>query len=190
MASMNLGKAFLAAVLIGAAAVVAAAYFPTEPQPVPPPPVTSAGPAVLTQGIHVRDQLRLADVSRLGQQGYRTIIDLRPDGEAKDQPPSTAVAEAAAKAGLKFAYVPTPNGNIPDSVVADLTRALTGTEGPVLLYCRSGSRAARVWALAEASRPGGGDAAAIAQAVKAAGQKVDDLMPRITTRIAARPGSR
>lgn len=185
---MSLGKAFLAAVLIGATAVVAAAYFPTLPKPVPPP-LTTAAPATLAQGIHVRDQLRLADVSRLGEQGFRTIIDLRPDGEAADQPTSTAVAEAAAKAGLRFAYVPTPQGAIPDAVVSDLAKALQDTEGPVLLYCRSGNRAARVWALSEASRPGGGDAAAIAQAVKAAGQKVDDLMPRITTRIAARPGS-
>lgn len=186
---MSLGKAFLVALLVGAAVMVAMAYVPTAPRPTAPGTAASAMPAVLARNIHVRDQLRLADVDGLGGKGYRTLIDLRPDGEAPDQPSSATVAQAAAGAGLKFIYVPTPNGAIPDTVVADLTKALDGVEGPVLLYCRSGSRAARVWALAEASRPGGGDAAAITHAVKAAGQKVDDLLPRITARIAARPGS-
>lgn len=183
---MSLLKAFLAAFALGAGAIVVMANLPDStvapPQTVAPP----TAPAVLSPTIHVRDQLQLADLAQIRAKGYRTLIDLRPDGEAKDQPPSSAVAEAAAKAGLKFAYVPTPNGNIPDSVVADLTRALTGAEGQVLLYCRSGNRAARVWALAEASRPGGSDASTIIGAVKTAGQKVEDLVPRITARIAAR----
>ena len=181
---MSLSKTFFAAVLVGAAAVVAMAYLPTVPRPVPP--AQAVVPAKLTQSIHVREQVPLADVPGLSVKGYRTIIDLRPDGEERDQPASAAVAQAAAGAGLRFAYVPTPRGAIPDAVVADFARALDGAEGPVLLYCRSGSRAARVWALAEAARPGGGDAAAIAGAVKAAGQEVDDLMPRIAARIAAR----
>ena len=183
---MSLLKAFLAALLLGAGAIVVLANLPDStvapPQAIAPP----RAPAVLSPTIHVRDQLQLADLTQIRDKGYRTLIDLRPDGEAKDQPPSTAVAEAAAKAGLKFAYVPTPHGDIPDAVVGDLTKALDGAEGPVLLYCRSGNRAARVWALAEASRTGGGDAPSIIGAVKTAGQKVDDLVPRITARIAAR----
>lgn len=181
---MSLPKAFLAASLLGAAGVVAMAFMPVAPKP----HVSrhTSQPAALRHDIHVRDQISIADVSGLDRSGYRMLIDLRPDGEARDQPASDAVALAAAKAGVRFAYVPTPNGDIPDSVVQQLSKALEGAEGPVLLYCRSGSRAARVWALAEASRPGGADATAIADSVRRAGQKVDDLMPRIAARIAAR----
>lgn len=140
----------------------------------------------LLDGVSVRDQIRLGAVADIGKQGIRTLIDLRPDGEAPDQPPSSEVAKAAASAGLRFAYVPTPNGAIPDATVDALAKALAGSDQPVLLYCRSGSRAARVWALAEASRPGGASASVILSTVNAVGQKADDLVPRIEVRIAAR----
>ena len=78
------------------------------------------------------------------------------------------------------------HGDVPDHVVRDLAQALGVAERPVLLYCRSGKRAARVWALAEASRKGGPLKADIVGAVLAAGQPVDDLLPQIEARIAAR----
>ncbi len=151
------------------------------PDKAPPPPAT------LGEGISVRDQIALADIPGIKARGFRTLIDLRPDGEAADQPPASAVATAAGAAGLKFAYVPTPHGEIPAATVDAFAQAIATAEKPVLLYCRSGNRAARVWALAEASRSGGADAAAIAETVRSAGQKVDDLKAQIATRIAQRP---
>lgn len=151
------------------------------PDKAPPPP------ARLDEGILVRDQITLASIPKIKEQGYRTLIDLRPDGEAPDQPPAAAVSQAAAAAGLRFAYVPTPHGEIPAATVDAFAQAMATAEKPVLLYCRSGNRAARVWALAEASRPGGADAATIADTVRRAGQKVDDLQAQIATRIAKRP---
>jgi protein tyrosine phosphatase (PTP) superfamily phosphohydrolase (DUF442 family) len=55
-----------------------------------------------------------------------------------------------------------------------------------MLYCRVGSRASRVWALAEAGRPRGASAADIAASVNNAGHRVDDLLPAIEARIAMR----
>jgi uncharacterized protein (TIGR01244 family) len=87
---------------------------------------------------------------------------------------------------MLFAYIPTAHGDIPDATPEALARALESAEKPVLLYCRSGSRAARVWALAEAARADGPNAATIAAAVRGAGQKVDDILPRIEQRVAQR----
>lgn len=142
--------------------------------------------SALAPNVGVRSQIAVADVAGIQGSGYRTLIDLRPDGEATDQPPSAVVAGAAGNAGMKFAYVPTPHGDIPDATVDAFAKALSEAEGPVMLYCRSGSRAARVWALAEAARSGGADQAAIEAAVVAAGHKVDDIRPRIAQRIAQR----
>jgi uncharacterized protein (TIGR01244 family) len=76
---------------------------------------------------------------------------------------------------------------MPDAVADDLAAALSATDaGPVLLYCRSGRRAARAWALAEASRRGGLTAEEIESAVRNVGQPVDDLRDRIRGRVAAR----
>ena len=60
-----------------------------------------------------------------------------------------------------------------------------GSTGAV--YAETPDRPAQVWALAEASRPGGADAAAILQTVKSAGLNADEVASQVNTRIAKRP---
>ncbi|MDX2155283.1 MAG: TIGR01244 family sulfur transferase [Hyphomicrobiaceae bacterium] len=182
---MSLSRTFLLSVLIGVIGVVGLAFASRDP-------VRMAGQRAapvahsLSRHVDVRDQITIAEIGRLKADGYRAIISLRPDGEAADQPPSEAVRRAAEAEGLSFAYIPTPRSTIPDATVDELSRVLATADGPVLLYCRSGSRAARAWALAEASRQGGSSMPAIIEAVRGAGQRVDDLLPRIEARLAAR----
>jgi uncharacterized protein (TIGR01244 family) len=140
----------------------------------------------LTTTIAVSEQVSLASVANVGRQGFTTVIDLRPDGEAADQPSSAEVGKIVLEQGLRFFYVPVPHGAIPDTAVAQLNQALTGSSGPVLMYCRSGKRAARTWSLVEASRPAGMEPAAILAAVKQAGQSSDDLETAIRERFAQR----
>jgi uncharacterized protein (TIGR01244 family) len=155
-----------------------------------PHEANSAAPSVaghvLIGNVSVRDQVNLATIDALQAAGFSSIIDLRPDGESPEQANSAALAERAKAAGMRFAYIPAPRGTIPAATVDALSQALEEAEGPVMIYCHSGSRAARVWALAAASRPNGPDAAAIATAVRNAGQKVDDLLAEIDARIANR----
>jgi uncharacterized protein (TIGR01244 family) len=96
------------------------------------------------------------------------------------------MAAAATAEGLDFAYIPVPHGQIPDAAVTALQQQLAKKTGPVLLYCRSGSRAARTWSLVEASRHNGLNAAEILAAVKASQLNADDLEPAIRQRIALR----
>jgi uncharacterized protein (TIGR01244 family) len=138
----------------------------------------------LVPGVDAGGQVLPTDVAPLKRAGYRTLINMRPDGEAGDQPPSDAIASAAREFGLAYAYVPTPAANITDEIIDDLSQALATAERPVLIYCRSGTRVARAWALAEASRPGGLDRDGIIDAVSKAGFNVDDLLPRIDARLA------
>lgn len=185
---MTIFRAFLLSIAAGMAAVLGYNVLTATP-----PARARETPASLTPashsllgGIHVSEQIALPDLSRLKVKGYKTVIDLRPDGEVAGQPSSAEVGAEAERLSLAFAYVPTPHGDIPDGVATELSRVLATAEKPVMLYCRSGKRAARVWALAEAARSGGPDAVAISNAVRSAGQPVDDILPRITTRIAQR----
>lgn len=148
----------------------------------PPPAKVSR----LSGQIAVAEQLSLDQIPELGQRGYATIIDLRPDGEAPDQPSASAVRTRARKSSMRFAYVPVPHGDIPASAVDALQQAIADNPSPVLLYCRSGRRAARTWSLVEASRQDGASGDAILAAVKASGQSADDLAPAIRERIARR----
>ena len=138
--------------------------------------------------IHVTEQISPQSIAALKQQGIQTVIDMRPDGEVPEQPPSALIEKEVQSAGMKFSYIPVQHGEIGEASVTALQNVLAKSEGPILMYCRSGSRAARTWSLVEAARPGGLDAETILAAVKAAGLKADDLEANIRQRIAAREG--
>ncbi len=175
----SLKRVFLLALMLGAGAVIAYAAVTRAPTR------DSVGKP-LTENVSVSEQITLDRLPQIRSAGFRTLIDLRPDGEAPDQPASADVAKAAEQAGMRFAYVPIPHGDIPASSVETFGQAFANLPKPVLLYCRSGRRAARTWALMEASRPNGMDAAAIVSAVSSVDQPIDDLRDQIAKRIASR----
>jgi len=140
----------------------------------------------LTSDIFVTEQIQLADIPALRARGFASIVDLRPDGEVAEQPSAKDVESITIVNHMGFAYVPVLHGEIPDSAVDALNKALSTNSRPVLLYCRSGRRAVRTWSLVEASRAGGMKADVIQATAKAAGQSVDDLLPAIAERIARR----
>lgn len=176
---------FLAAIALGMAAVLVTAAFDKRARP----PRVDARP--LAQGVWISGQIGPEQMATLKSQGFQAVVDLRPDHEVAGQPPVNAMGSAAAVQGLHFDYIPVPHGaDVPAGAVDALGRTLASSNRPILLYCRSGRRAARTWALAEASRSGGLDAPAILNAVHQAGQDAGDLADQIAARIAARPTAR
>ncbi len=169
------------AVSAGAALVLAATVHAAN---------VAASPAKLsqlTERFSVAGQVTPDQIADLKARGFTTIVALRPDAEGPDQPSAAQMEAAARSHGMAFAYVPVKAGApIADSAVAALGEAIGATSGKTLLYCRSGSRAARTWGLAEASRPGGADADTIIGAVKASGQSADDLREAISKRVSQR----
>jgi sulfide:quinone oxidoreductase len=107
-------------------------------------------PKQLTPGLSVSPQLSLADVGMARARGFRSIIVNRPDGEEPDQPSLAAIRQAAGAVGLAVAAIPVTPGKINDEDVDQFADALRRLEGPVLAYCRTGTRSATLWALAEA----------------------------------------
>lgn len=143
--------------------------------------------SLLKEDIGISAQISADAIPEIAAKGYATIIDFRPDGEATDQPSSKEIDAAARTAQLNFFYIPVPHGDaVPAEAIFALNKAMSDSPKPILLYCRSGRRAARTWSLVEAASPNGLDAGAIKAAVKAAGHSVDDLLPAIHARIASR----
>jgi uncharacterized protein (TIGR01244 family) len=177
----NLKWTFLLALLLGFAGMLVVA---TRQPTLGPSDMARLSGDVWVAAQRTPDQLAV-----LRLQGFRAVIDLRPDGEVEGQPSSSEMAKAAQASGLRFSYVPIPHGDIPPAAVKRLASLLAISERPVLLYCHSGRRAARTWALAEAARPGGLDAAAILADVREAGQSADDLDREIIARTDAQVGA-
>ncbi|WP_426700242.1 beta-lactamase hydrolase domain-containing protein [Rhodanobacter sp. Col0626] len=177
----NLKWTFLLALLLGFSGVLFIAWRS------PTGAASQAGIVKLSGDVWVAAQMTPVQLAALPRNGIRAVIDLRPDGEVSGQPSSSVMAKAAQANGLGFGYVPVPHGDIPQASVEQLGHLLTESARPILLYCHSGRRAARTWALAEASRQGGLEPAAILAAVRSSGQSADDLATEITARVSARP---
>jgi len=99
----------------------------------------------LTPTVSVAPQISEIDVARAARQGYRAIIDNRPDGEDPAQPSAAEIAAAAARHGLAFTHVPVVTGAIGEADVEKMANAIERADGPVLAYCRTGTRSALLW---------------------------------------------
>ena len=100
----------------------------------------------LSADVCVTGQLETADMAWAAQAGFRSVINNRPDFEGgPDQPTDAQMEQAAAAAGLAYAYLPVaPAFQTPDEIArfAELLQALPK---PVLAFCRSGNRSSRLY---------------------------------------------
>jgi uncharacterized protein (TIGR01244 family) len=127
----------------------------------------------ITEGVSVAPQISPDAVADAAAQGFRTIVNNRPDGESHDQPPGAEIAAACAAAGLAYVAIPIDHTGFSLEQVTAMAEALQ--DGPVLAYCRSGTRSCNLWALAVASQGEAPDA--IIAAAQAGGYNVAGLLP-------------
>ena len=92
-------------------------------------------------------QISLDDVARAAEMGFSMIINNRPDGEEPDAPQGDAIAAAAAQHDLSYVYIPVTHAGFSHFQVETMGAALQRAQGPVLAYCRSGTRSTLLWAL-------------------------------------------
>jgi uncharacterized protein (TIGR01244 family) len=102
----------------------------------------------VTPDFAVAPQIEPGDMAEAAARGFRLVINNRPDGEAPDQPTSTEMQAAAQAAGLAYRYIPVRGGPGPGEVEA-VMGALEEAGGPVLAYCRSGTRSIVTWSLGQ-----------------------------------------
>lgn len=126
----------------------------------------------IVDGVYASPQISLADVELAKAMGISLIINNRPELESPDQTPGTEIEAAARAAGIAYVAIPVTHAGFSEPQVAAMAKALEGATGPVLAYCRSGTRSTLLWALAEASK--GADPDELAEAAAAAGY---DLTP-------------
>jgi uncharacterized protein (TIGR01244 family) len=88
-------------------------------------------------------------VDAAAEQGFKTIINNRPDGEDPAQPSGLQIEAAAQNAGLAYFHVPVRGGPTPEQVETT-QKILEQAPGPVLAFCRSGTRSIVTWSLAQA----------------------------------------
>ena len=133
----------------------------------------------LTPFIAVAAQLEPADMGTLAASGFRCVINNRPDHEGEGQPSSEAMRIAAEASGLEYHHLPVISGQIGDADVADFRELLDQVKGPVLAFCRTGTRSTTLWALAEAHHL---DPETLLVTAREAGYDLTALLPRLEQR--------
>ena len=126
----------------------------------------------IDETISVAPQIDTQAVAAAAAQGIKLIINNRPDGESDGQIEGAAIEAAARAAGLDYTAIPVTHAGFSAWQVEAMRTALDDASGPVLAYCRSGTRSTLLWALAQASK---GEHAAVLQ--EKAAQAGYDLSP-------------
>ena len=127
----------------------------------------------IVDGVYASPQIGLADVDLARAMGIALIVNNRPEGESEDQAPGSEIEAAARAAGIDYVAIPVTHSGFSEPQVRAMADALERAGGPVLAYCRSGTRSTLLWALAEASK--GADPATLAGAAAAAGYDISPV---------------
>ena len=124
----------------------------------------------LSDTIWASPQIAKEDILEAGRRGFTMIMNNRPDNETEGQPSGAEIESAARNAGMEYCAIPVTHAGFSMAQVDAMLDALSNADGPVLAYCRSGTRSTLLWSLARAKA--GDDPSAIAQAAAEAGYDV------------------
>ena len=131
----------------------------------------------------VAPQIDPSDLDEVRAAGFATLICNRPDEEVPPDLSSDAMRQAAEARGLHFVLNPVRNGALSEANVEVQTEEVRASAGPVLAYCRSGTRSAMVWALGQAGSLAVDD---ILSATSRAGYSLDGLRRDLDARASAK----
>jgi uncharacterized protein (TIGR01244 family) len=106
----------------------------------------------LDSAVSVTGQLFEEHLQWIAAQGFRSVINNRPDLEGgPSQPLHDQIAKAAEQAGLKCAYLPVVPLAYKPQDIAQLQELLKTLPKPILMFCRSGARSTQMYHTARSS---------------------------------------
>jgi uncharacterized protein (TIGR01244 family) len=103
----------------------------------------------LDSDVCVAPQLTPAAMAAAAAQGFRSVVNNRPDFEGgADQPTSAQIEAAALAAGLEYRFLPVSGAYQSAEDAQQMAQLLKELPRPLLMFCRSGARSARLYSLA------------------------------------------
>lgn len=130
----------------------------------------------LSADLSVSGQIVPSDMLAIKDAGFKSIICNRPDGEGADQPTCAEITAAAEKLDIHVGYLPIVAGKVTNEDAAAFDKLLSDQPGPILAYCRTGTRSATLWSLCQSEQRSLAD---ILAATKSAGYDMGGVVRRI-----------
>ncbi len=104
----------------------------------------------LAPQVYASGQLFEADLKLAAKQGVKSIVNNRPDNESAGQPKSADLQRVAEELGMTFVHFPVVIKSLTPQDVENFAKVCEDLERPLLIFCRSGSRATKLWEMVEA----------------------------------------
>lgn len=103
----------------------------------------------VTDSFAVAPQIDVDDFASIKEEGFTNIVNNRPDDETFGQMPSATAKVKSGEFGMEYTAIPISGPNDFMKSMRALNDAIASAEGPVLAYCRSGTRSISLWSLAQ-----------------------------------------
>jgi uncharacterized protein (TIGR01244 family) len=111
---------------------------------------TSLPLQAIAPDVCVAPQLTPDAMAEAARVGFRSVVNNRPDYEEGASQPTSAQIEAAAKAaGLEYRFLPVSGAYQSPADAEAMAQLLQELPRPMLMFCRSGARSSRLFALAQ-----------------------------------------
>ncbi len=136
----------------------------------------------IAPGLSVAAQIEKTDLAQLSGQGFKTIINNRPDSEGVPIAAADAKAEAE-RLGLRYDYLPVTSSTITAADLAAFDRLVKESPKPIVAHCRSGTRCYLLWATTQVVN-GRADAGALVAEAAAKGFDIKAL-PALAAKLKA-----
>ncbi|MFJ6321993.1 MULTISPECIES: bifunctional sulfur transferase/dioxygenase Blh [unclassified Rhizobium] len=103
----------------------------------------------ISDKLSVSPQPSIEEIRSLGDNGFRTLINNRPDREDSAQPGTQAEQQEAKHCDLSYTFIPVTADTITEADVRAFQRAVDQSEGPVFAHCRTGTRSLNLYLIGE-----------------------------------------
>ena len=108
--------------------------------------MTSLPARAIAADVCVAPQLMPEAMAEAARAGFRSVVNNRPDFEhGPDQPTSAEIEAAALAAGQQYRHLPVDGGWQSPEEIAAFAALLHELPRPLLAFCRSGARSARLY---------------------------------------------
>lgn len=111
-------------------------------------------PLCIDDGLCVASQPERQQFAELRDGGFRTVINLRVDNEEDGMLRPFDEGDLVREAGMEYMNLPVSMKQLRPEQVDEFCHAVESLEGPILVHCKSGKRAAAFAAACAARRHG------------------------------------
>ncbi|OAV32175.1 Sulfide-quinone reductase [Moraxella catarrhalis] len=95
---------------------------------------------MMSELITISGQITVDDVKALADQGYKTLVNNRPDNEEPNQPLSDEIAKAAKEHDIEYRQIPFSGGMLEMHHVQEFADFYNQSQRPLHIFCRTGNR--------------------------------------------------